>query len=61
MKLADITPAFKKEDPFKKENYRTVSFLSAFSKIFERLMQKHTVGYMEHFLSPYLCGYKKNV
>ena len=51
MKLADITPVFKKKDPLKKGNYRTVSILSAISKIFERLMQKQIVGYMESFLS----------
>ena len=55
MKLADITPVFKKKDPLKKENYRPVSILSAISKIFERLMQKQIVGYMENFLSPYVA------
>ena len=40
MKLADITPVFKEKDPLKKENYRTVSALSAISKNFEKLMQK---------------------
>ena len=55
LKLADITPVFKKKDPFKKENYRPVSILSAILKIFERLMQKQLVGYM----STYLCGYRK--
>ena len=60
MKLADITPVFRKKDPLKKENYRPVSILSAISKIFERLMQKQIVGYMENFLSPYLCGCRKN-
>ena len=59
MKLADITPVLKKKDPLRKENYRAVSILSAISKIFERLMQKQVVGYMVHFLSPYLCGYRK--
>ena len=58
MKLADMTPVFKKKDPFKKENCRAVSILSAISKIFERLMQKQIVGYMEKFLPPYLCGYR---
>ena len=60
MKLADITPVFKKKDPLKKENYIPVSILSAISKIFERLTQKQIVGYMENFLSPHLCGYGKN-
>ena len=39
MKLADITPVFKKKDPLKKEKYRPVSTISAISRIFERLMQ----------------------
>ena len=59
MKLANISPVFKKKDPLKKENYRPVSILSAISKISERLMQKQIVGYMENFLSHYLCGYRK--
>ena len=25
------------------------------------LMQKQIVGYMENFLSPYLCGYRKKI
>ena len=48
IKLADITPVFKKKDPLKTENYRPVSILSAISKIFERLMQKQIVVYMEN-------------
>ena len=50
---------FKKKDPLKKKNYRPVSILSGISKIFERLMQKQIVGYMDIFLSPYFCGYRK--
>ena len=59
MKLADITPVFKKKDPIKKENYRPVNILSVISKISEKLMQKQIIGYMESFLSPYLFGYKR--
>ena len=40
LKLADITPFFKKKDSLNKENYRPVSVLPNFSKIFEKLMQK---------------------
>ena len=36
LKLAEVTPVFKKEDELNKENYRPVSVLSHASKIFER-------------------------
>ena len=42
------------------ENYRPLSILSSISKIFERLMLNQIEGYMENFLSLYLCGYRKN-
>ena len=41
------------------ENYRPVSILPAVTKIFERIMQKQMNGYIERFLSPFLCGYRK--
>ena len=60
MKLADITPVFKKKDHLNKENYRPVSVLPSISKIFEKLMQKQINGYINNILSPYLCGgYRK--
>ena len=40
LKLANITPLFKKKDSLNKENYRPVSVLPNFSKIFEKPMQK---------------------
>ena len=55
LKLADITPVFKKKDPLNKENYEPVSVLTSISKIFEKLMQKAVNGYKQ-FLSPYLGG-----
>ena len=60
MKLANIAPVFKKKDSLKKENFRPVGILFAISKIFERLIQKQIIGYMENILPPYLCGYRKN-
>ena len=59
LKLADITPIHKKLETIKKENYRPVSLLPIVSKLFERIMQKQMVAYIEKFLSPYLCGYRK--
>ena len=38
VKLAHITPVFKKKDPLNKENYRLVSVLPSISKIKEKLM-----------------------
>ena len=59
LKLADITPVYKKDDKTSKINYRPVSVLPAVSKIFERLLQEQLVRHMDKFLSPYLCGYRK--
>ena len=36
LKIAKIIPLFKKEDPHKLDNYRQISLLPAFSKIFEK-------------------------
>ena len=59
LKLADITPLHKKLETINKENYRPVSLLPVVSKLFERLMQKQMIVYIDKFLSPYLCGYRK--
>ena len=59
LKLADITPLHKKLETIKKENYRPVSLLPVVSKLFERIMQKQMIAYIEKILSPYLCGYRK--
>ena len=59
LKLADITPVFKKKNPLHKVNYRPVSVLPSISKVFEKLMQKQISGYINNYLSPYLCGYRK--
>ena len=60
LKLANITPVFKKGSANSKENYRPVSILPNLSKIFERCMFKHMSNYFEkHFLSKYQCGFRK--
>ena len=61
MKLADVTPVFKKEDKHLKCNYRPVSILSPMSKIFERLIRRQISAYMEDKLSIFLCGYRKGM
>ena len=59
LKLADVTPTFKKEDRTSVKNYRPISVLPAMSKVYERIMQKQIVQFIERYLSPYLCGYRK--
>ena len=59
LKLADITPAFKKGSKTSKENYRPVSILSNISKIYERFLFKQISEYFEKILSKYQCGFRK--
>ena len=59
LKVADISPIFKKEDSTLVKNYRPISVLPVVSKIFERIMQTQIAAYMEEHLSQYLCGYRK--
>ena len=40
LKLADLTPVYKMNDPLDKTNYRSVSILPVVSKLFEKIMQK---------------------
>ena len=41
LKLADVTPIFKKKDKTFVENYRPISVIPTISKIFEQTMQKN--------------------
>ena len=59
LKKADITPGHKKLDATNKDNYRPISILPCVSKLFERTMQEQIAYYMQRFLSPYLCGFRK--
>ena len=59
LKLADMTPVFKKKDPLNKEKYRPGSVLPSISKIFEKFMQQQINDYINNFVFPYLCGYRK--
>ena len=60
LKLADITPIFKKEDSLNKENYRPVSILPHLSKVLERILYKQIDSFMKNKFSLYLCGFRKN-
>ena len=58
LKLAEVSPIFKKKD-LDKENYRPVSVLPHVSKIFERIMHHQINDYMKDKLSKQLTGFRK--
>ena len=45
----------------KKENYRLISISPQKSKVFERILYKQVDTFMIIKLSPYLCGFRKNL
>ena len=59
LKVANITPIFKKDDPLDKANYRPVSILPLISKVYERLIYNQLSEYNESFLSHILYGFRK--
>ena len=59
LKMANVTPIFKKGSKNKKENFRPVSILPVLSKIFEKLMSKHLFTFFENILSKFQCGFRK--
>ena len=59
LKMTDVAPVFKKNNPLSKENYKPVSVLPIISKVFEKLMQNQINLYIKSFLFPYLCDCRK--
>ena len=48
-----------KDETTLKDNYRPVSILPTVSKIYERIMYRDIESYMQKYLSPKLCGFRK--
>ena len=59
LKLADVTPIYKKGSHTDKENYRPVSILTSLSKVFERLLYRQMYSFTESILSINQCGFRK--
>lgn len=62
LKLARVLPLFKKGDVTQVTNYRPISILSSFSKIFERAIHNQLTDYLmeNKLLHPYQYGFRKN-
>ena len=60
LKLAKVTPLFKKADLFDKVTYRPVSLLSHISKVYERIIFNQIMTYFEPYFSIYLTGFREN-
>ena len=61
LKLARITPVFKKGSRFDIDNYRPISVLSNFSKLFEKAMYHRLYSYLEELkiLYPLQFGFRE--
>ena len=57
--MADVTPLHKKGKKDLKENYRPVSILPIFLKVFERSMFAQMSSFFVNFLSKQQCGFRK--
>ena len=59
LKKADEIPVFKKKDRNNVENYRPVSILPNFSKIYDRYLYDQMYKYFNLILSKWQCGFRK--
>ena len=59
LKKADITPVYKKDEKFLKNNYRPVSILPSVSKIYERCIYDQVNDYFHPLFSILQCGFRK--
>ena len=61
LKLANVLPLYKADDPFVFNNYRPVSLLCVLSKVFEKVMYNRLIDYLETYkiLVHYQFGFRK--
>ena len=59
LKLAEVSPAYKKDEISNKQNYPPISILPTVSKKFERVLYNQISSFMENYFAPYLCGFRK--
>ena len=60
-KIASVVPVDKeKPDKYNVLNYRPVSILNTFSKIYEKVIKNQLVPYFDKYLTPFISAYRKN-
>ena len=59
LKEADVIPVYKKKSKLSKENYRPISILPNFSKVYERCLYDQISKYFETRFSKFQCGFRK--
>ena len=59
LKLADVTPVYKKKSKNSKDNYRPVSILSNISKIYERCIYDQIQLFFDSLLYKYQCRFRR--
>ena len=60
LKRADVTLIFKKGKDNEKENYRPMSMLSTFSKVFEKVLFEQINNHMQSKFLKHSTGFRKN-
>ena len=55
---AQVTPIYKKDDPFTEKNYRPVSILPTLSKIYERLLSKQLTEHFNSIFHDFLSAFR---
>ena len=59
IKDGDVSALFKNSTSFHKKNYRPITVIPSVSKIFERLLTKQMLPFVNKFLSPKIFGYRQ--
>ena len=59
-KVATVRPIYKKKSHNKIENYRPVSILSCFSKVYEKFLLEKFKPFINTFLSKFIAAYREN-
>ena len=57
-KLASVRPIYKKDDRNEIKNYRPVSILNCFSKIYETFLNKELLPFVNRFISELMSAYR---